>query len=1128
MIRSPPALALLVALLASDDAPVAGPLPAPPSAPQALALEAEIAGCSVVLAGPVCELPRDTTLRVWVKAPEGAHVEAATDTRPLPVDGTPIQGGLQLRLEVPAGARALVVTAARGEARAERRWTLRPFQPDAALEEAEDLRQRGELDEAARRLDALRADPDPARRTRALGKLARIDLARGDVDAAVQRFEQTIPAHLALGRISDALHDSFAEAYTLLLRRRELAGARRVLDRLDPYAGADPEGDTRRAYYAGLLSYEAGDVRATLQRFRAAVEGAERLGLDEQRLDVLQLEALVLQELGRGAEGEVLLREVAEAFPADARPCRRAAMLTNLGAGDGPSPEALDAADGALTTTIPESVTDAAYGSYPAVGLLDLDGPRCAATLIDEQHVLTTHGCMLESGIAPDVSNHDPRHAFVLYLQPDATGRATIRQTRLTLDRWHGFLKGDRLTDVAVVRLASRAVVAAGGGAEEQLAVPAPLASAAPSSSFAKRLHGKRTTIGFAGGQAGVKRMALWEGAWSVELRRECLLLGASTALRPALTIDSSPLAVGKGDSGGPTFDGSALEALIVAPGGDAGPSFADPVILQKQIADVIAGWGGAVGPAHRYTSFVPLVVHDDTPSGATSALETGFETVLSITNTDTKAADIAVEFSWDQLATNGVGPAAASNPLGVHRAQERRGLAPNATFQLSTAGFPAGFEGSAVVHASRHVAVSVAYVPRTATSVVNVPRGTAVPAASADHSVYLPTAVKNTYGHSSVIAVQNASEKPVDVEISLRCADGSCGAGAVATIEDLPAHTARIIDLHTAAWLSRYDQVNAAAKIKANLADDPARPAPVAVFALELGYPGSLRPRGAAMYEGVEGSRLRGSRGGKLHLATALCDAFDARTTYALMNASELPQALSVDYLDLSGNVRATADGASIPPYTKESFLACSASVGPGFSGSGTAYAAGALVGVGKAAADAPGAVYVTAFRDVHEGSSRLVFPEVSWHGATDGYDATLALQNVGDTPADLKVTFYDQAGGIVDVVTHAGLQPGAKVSVAADVAESLSRFETLEGFRGSAVVEAADKSDRIAGIVRLTRTDTRIPSSHQIVGEEYSGIPLDEITLVAPDPSAVEPNVESNPSCPTCPSCFAPEAAR
>ncbi|WP_437677899.1 hypothetical protein [Sorangium sp. So ce131] len=813
--------------------------------------------------------------------------------------------------------------------------------------------------------------------------------------------------------------------------------------------------------------------------------------------------------------------------------------LLACGAGDGtdggPSPEALDAAGGALATTTRESVTDAAYGWYPAVGLLDLDGPRCAATLIDEQHVLTTHGCMLESGIAPDVSNHDPRHAFVLYLQSDATGRATIRQTRLPIDRWHGFSNGDRLTDVAVVRLASRAVVAADGGAEEQLAVPAPLASAAPSdapsdapsSAWTERVRPKRRTIGFAGGQAGVKRMVHWEGAWSIELRRECSLAAASSVRRPALTVASSPFAVGDGDSGGPTFYGEALEALIVAPGEDAGPSFADPVSLQKQIADVIAGWGGAAGPAHRYTSFVPLVVHDDTPSGATSALEAGFETVLTITNTDTKAADVSVEFSWDQLPTNAIGPAAASNPLGAHHTQERRGLAPNATFQLSTAGFPAGFEGSAVVHASRHVAVSVAYVPRTATSVVNVPRGTAVPAASADHIVYLPTVAKNAYDHSSVIAVQNASEKPVDVEISLRCADGSCGAGAVATIEDLPAHSARIIDLHTAAWLSGYGQVNAAARIKANLAGDPASPAPVAVFALELGYPGSPRPRGAAMYEGVEGSRLRGSRGRELHLATALCDAFGARTAYAVMNASELLQALSVDYLDLSGNVRATVEGARIPPYTKESSLACSASVGPGFSGSGRAYAAGALVGVGKAAADVPGAVYVTAFRDVHEGSSRLVFPEVSWHGVTGGYDATLALQNVGDTPADLTVTFHNQAGGIVGAVTHAGLRPGAKVSVAANVvAATLSHFETVEGFRGSAVVEAADKSDRIAGIVRLTRTDTGIPSSNRIVGEDYSGIPLDEITLVAPATSGVVANVEGNPSCPTCPSCFAPDA--
>jgi len=329
-----PALLGVVALLSGSDAHLGGPpsAPPPPSPLLPLPLQVEHAGCGAVLDGPVCELPEDGALRLWVKEPEGAHLAAAIDGEPIPLEGAPVQGGLRVPIRIPAHARELTVTAARDEQRAVFRLPLRPPRPpDASLTDAEALRKQGKLDEASAHLAALLSDPDPARRARALGKLARIERTRGRAAEAVARFEESIGAHRASGQISEVFLDAFTLSFTLLYNGRRFAEARRALDRLDPLVPIHPEGGVLRTYYAALLSYEAGDLRATLELLRASAEGAERLGLERHRLDVLQIQADVLQALGRGAEGERILREVSEAMPADADPCRRASLLASVG-----------------------------------------------------------------------------------------------------------------------------------------------------------------------------------------------------------------------------------------------------------------------------------------------------------------------------------------------------------------------------------------------------------------------------------------------------------------------------------------------------------------------------------------------------------------------------------------------------------------------------------------------------------------------------------------------------------------------------------------------------------------------------------------------------------------------------
>ncbi|WP_437930581.1 CHAT domain-containing protein [Sorangium sp. So ce291] len=317
------------------------PAPATPaSTAPAPPLEVEFAGCSAVHAvhaGPACALPGDRTLRLWVKAPLDARVVIAVDATvaadaPLAaLDGALVQGGVLARVPVPDGARAVSVTAERDGARASFRLPLLPPLEAPPLKDAEALRRNGKLDEASSALDALASAPDPAVQALAVGKRARVDLARGRIPEAIAGFEASIRAHRAAGRVSDELLDRFALSYTLLYNGRRFAEARAALGALGPLEAIHPEGRALKPYYEALLSSESGDLRAALRQLDASAAGAERLGLGDHRLHVLQMRADLLQTLGRPLEAQALLREVKALLPASSAPCEQASLLNDVG-----------------------------------------------------------------------------------------------------------------------------------------------------------------------------------------------------------------------------------------------------------------------------------------------------------------------------------------------------------------------------------------------------------------------------------------------------------------------------------------------------------------------------------------------------------------------------------------------------------------------------------------------------------------------------------------------------------------------------------------------------------------------------------------------------------------------------
>lgn len=290
-------------------------------------LRVAFAGCESVRRGPVCELPEKGTLVLWFGASHGERFELTVDGRRWrPVRRDRVEGGVQLALRVPSGARELALAWPPAGI-----WRLRLSapRPVMALERADALRQRGELQAAERVLRALPPDISPADRLRADGLLARLELARGHTDAAVAALERTRARALGLGLISRATDDALALSFLYTVNLRDFTRARRLLAASRRAASDYPEGLARVPYYEGVAAWESGDVRTALERARRAAREAAKLGLLRPRRHAQQQIALALATLGRSSEAVALQRQLL-AGEAEEAACARADLHTNL------------------------------------------------------------------------------------------------------------------------------------------------------------------------------------------------------------------------------------------------------------------------------------------------------------------------------------------------------------------------------------------------------------------------------------------------------------------------------------------------------------------------------------------------------------------------------------------------------------------------------------------------------------------------------------------------------------------------------------------------------------------------------------------------------------------------------
>ncbi len=320
--RTRPRYGVAAGLLATALLPGCG---SPKSEPPPLTVE--YAGCQTVLHGPVCVLPDDGRLRLWVDAPPEVEIELSART----VDSVDVQGGRRLLLAVDDAAPELQVSATGPGGTSSWSLALRPDDEPPWLARASALRAGGDLAGAMRVLEAsLAAETSVARRGRGLQLLAKIAQQAGEVEAARRWMRQAIDASRAAGRFLEEIESRTALFYWLYFDRHK-AAARELLDGAPAASRPPAEASIYLAYYGGYLAGDTGDLRTGLRLLDDAARRAERLGLVGLERAAHQVLSLQLPQVGRHREAVELLTRRRALDKDDSGPCERAQLANNIG-----------------------------------------------------------------------------------------------------------------------------------------------------------------------------------------------------------------------------------------------------------------------------------------------------------------------------------------------------------------------------------------------------------------------------------------------------------------------------------------------------------------------------------------------------------------------------------------------------------------------------------------------------------------------------------------------------------------------------------------------------------------------------------------------------------------------------
>jgi tetratricopeptide (TPR) repeat protein len=284
------------------------------------ALKVRVAGCAEQR-GEVCELGASRTLTLWVGVPDAASLVVEVDGARAEATRQAIHHGTRLTLELPRDARGLRMSSHAGEFRLE----LGSTRELPELERARALMRSGDLSAAAALAHELAANPDPELAARALGLAGRVELRRGDLDAALARLERGSRAAQALGLRATAARDLLAMAFIHEYERFAPDEARRVLAKIEPDLH---ELQLDVLYHRAVIAYLTGDARDALDLAARVELESERLDDRVMLLQMGEISLFQLAELGRFAElrtrRDALTRLVGD------DPCEQARLAVNL------------------------------------------------------------------------------------------------------------------------------------------------------------------------------------------------------------------------------------------------------------------------------------------------------------------------------------------------------------------------------------------------------------------------------------------------------------------------------------------------------------------------------------------------------------------------------------------------------------------------------------------------------------------------------------------------------------------------------------------------------------------------------------------------------------------------------
>ena len=442
----------------------------------------------------------------------------------------------------------------------------------------------------------------------------------------------------------------------------------------------------------------------------------------------------------------------------------------------------------------------------------------------------------------------------------------------------------------------------------------------------------------------------------------------------------------------------------------------------------------------------------------AESGYQASFTTSITYQNVGTAAATISITYYTE------TGTQIPFSPPNLAAG------ASSSVFAGNVSNLAAGFQGSAILSSDQPIVATLVQVSTGAgTAVLNRPLSNGF--ASGGPKVLIPTTLKDRFGVTTRFAVQNASSGNADFTIKFYNADAGGALVHTVNFTNVPAGSAKYVDLGTIAAIPA--NFNGSATAEA-VTSGGSTGAPIVASALELGTGSTY----AAAFEGVtDGSS-------KVYMPSALCNAFGGYySAYAVQNNGTAAANVSVNYAN------GATQSASIAAGAKASFQTCAATGMPqGYSGSATIDAgAGNIVAIGKVS----GLGVTTAFLGASAGAAKLACPYVRWSASQypgGRQRVFLAVQNVGTAEAaSVSIKYIDKNGAQVGAAkTFSNVAAGAKVnSNASDAGAAANEFGyyTDGTFGGGAIIEAPAG----AQIVAIARVQTA-QSASAGVGEDYN----------------------------------------